>query len=139
MGLAHSVRSSAALVAALTISCAAAPSAGASATPTASPAPSASAQPTAAPSVSPSAAPASAYLDDRSSAEQVIRSYYDAIGRRQYLRAYSYWESSATLPTFDVFEKGFADTSSVQVELGDRKSTRLNSSHIAVSRMPSSA
>ena len=109
----------AALAAALTISCSAAPSAGgSSATPTASPAPSASAQPTAAPSVSPSAAPASAYLDDRSSAEQVIRSYYDAIGRRQYLRAYSYWESSATLPSFDVFEKGFADTSSVQVELG---------------------
>ncbi len=109
-----------ALVAALTISCAAAPSAGggASATPTATPATNVSAQPSAAPSVSPSAAPASAYLDDRSSAEQVIRSYYDAIGRRQYLRAYGYWEPSATLPSFDIFEKGFADTSSVQVELG---------------------
>ena len=27
----------------------------------------------------------------------------------------------------------------MQVDLGDRKSTRLNSSHIATSRMPSSA
>jgi len=44
-----------------------------------------------------------AYLDDRSSAEQVVRSYYDAIGRRQYLRAYGYWETSPTLPTYDTF------------------------------------
>jgi hypothetical protein len=63
-------------------------------------------------------APASAYLDDRSSPEQVIRSYYDAIGRRQYLRAYAYWEPSTTLPTFDAFQLGFANTTSVQVELG---------------------
>jgi len=63
-------------------------------------------------------APASAYLDDRSSAEQVIRSYYDAIGRRQYIRACAYREPSATVPTFEVFQKGFADTTSVQVELG---------------------
>jgi hypothetical protein len=70
------------------------------------------------PSGSPSAAPVTAYLDDRSSAEQVIQSYYDAIGRRQYLRAYSYWEPSTTLPTFDAFAKGFEATTSVQVELG---------------------
>ena len=59
-----------------------------------------------------------AYLDDRSSAEAVVRSYYDAIGRRQYLRAYGYWEPSTTLPAFDVFAKGFETTTSVQVELG---------------------
>ena len=107
-------------MAALTIACAAAPSAGGnSATPTAStsssaPTQSAPTQPTAAPS----ATPQSAYLDDRSSPEQLIRSYYDAIGRRQYLRAYGYWEASSTLPSYDVFAGGFADTSAVQVELG---------------------
>ena len=87
---------------------------GASSAPTTSPTPSAVTQPSASPSV----APVTAYLDDRGSAEEVIRSYYDAIGRRQYLRAYSYWEPSTTLPTFDVFAKGFDSTTAVQVELG---------------------
>src|SRR5258706_4848942 len=93
---------------------------GASAAPGGSPEPTASAAPPAVvqPTASPSAAPDTAYLDDRSSAEQVIRSYYDAINRRQTLRAYSYWEPSATLPTYDVFAKGFDTTTAAQVELG---------------------
>src|SRR5207237_10710797 len=106
--------------AALTIACTAGPQAGGggTATPTASatssPAPSATAQPP----PTPTAAPQAAYLDDRSSAEQVVRSYYDAIGRRPYIRAYAYWEPSSTLPTYDAFAKGFVDTTAVQVELG---------------------
>ncbi len=104
------------LVAFLTVACGAAPQAGGSPspTPTASPTQTAAAQPT----VVPTPSPASAYLDDRGNPDVVIRSYYDAIGRHQYLRAFGYWEPSATLPSFDVFEKGFADTTSVQVELG---------------------
>src|SRR2546427_1543468 len=104
------------LVAALTVACGAAPEAGGgpSPTPTASPTQTVAAQPT----VVPTPAQASAYLDDRGSPEAVIRSYYDAIGRHQYLRAYAYWEPSTSLPSFDVFEKGFADTTTVQVELG---------------------
>src|SRR2546427_4216934 len=104
------------LVALLTAACGAAPGAGsgATSTPTTSPAQSAVTQP----SASPTAVPVTAYLDDRSSAEQVVRSYYDAIGRRQYLRAYGYWETSPTLPAFDVFAKGFETTTVVQVELG---------------------
>jgi hypothetical protein len=106
------------LVAALTIACAAAPSAGTSPSPTASPAASASTQPTAPATTAPTTAPDTGYLDDRSSAEQLIRSYYDAINRRQPIRAYAYWEPSTTLPTYDTFAKGFADTTSAQVELG---------------------
>ena len=87
---------------------------GATSTPTTSPAQSAVTQP----SASPSPVPVTAYLDDRSSAEQVVRSYYDAIGRRQYLRAHGYWEPSPTLPTYDTFAKGFETTTAVQVELG---------------------
>src|SRR5438128_1417496 len=113
-------RGVAAIIAALAISCTATPQAGTSPTPsappTASPSPTASASTP--PATSPSLAPASAYLDDRSSAEEVIRSYYDAIGRRQYLRAYAYWEPSAALPSLAVFQNGFADTTAVQVELG---------------------
>jgi len=108
------------VVASLTIACATTPSAGTSASPspTASPVASASPSPTASPTTAPTTAPANAYLDDRSSAEQVIRSYYDAINRRQYIRAYAYWEPSATLPSYDTFAKVFADTTSAQVELG---------------------
>ena len=111
-----SVRAMGTVLAVLMAACGAAPGAGsgASSAPTASPTQSAVTQP----SASPSAAPATAYLDDRSSAERVIRSYYDAIGRRQYLRAYGYWEPSTTLPTFDAFAKGFEATTSAQVELG---------------------
>jgi len=115
MRIHNSVRAVGVLVALAMAACSA-PSTGSgvSSTPTASPAQSAVTQP----SASPSAAPVTAYLDDRSSAEQVVRSYYDAIGRRQYLRAYGYWEPSTTLPAFDVFAKGFETTTSVQVELG---------------------
>src|SRR5258705_1784342 len=107
-------------VALMTAACGATPSPGSGATtsPTASPTQSAVTQPTASASAAPSTAPAAAYLDDRSSAEQVIRSYYDAIGSRQYLRAYSYWEPSTTLPSFDIFAKGFEGVTAAQVELG---------------------
>jgi hypothetical protein len=104
----------------LTAACSAAPNpgSGVSSAPTASATQSAVTQPTASPSTSPTTAPAAVYLDDRSSAEQVIRSYYDAISQRQYLRAYAYWEPSTTLPSYDVFAKGFETITAAQVELG---------------------
>jgi hypothetical protein len=60
------------------------------------------------------------YLDDRSTAEQVVRSYYNAVNRREYARAYSYWEEDArpSLPPFDAFVRGYADTDSVRLETG---------------------
>jgi hypothetical protein len=61
------------------------------------------------------------YLDDRSSPEQVIRSYYNAINAKQYVRAYSYWESgadSSELPPFPEFADGYADTESVALVVG---------------------
>ena len=102
------------LVTLMTAACSGPPSAspGASAAPTPSPGQSA-----AQPSASPTNAQTT-YLDDRSSAEDLIRSYYDAIARRQYLRAYGYWEPSTTLPTFDAFAKGFESTTAVQVQFG---------------------
>ena len=42
-------------------------------------------------------APEPDYLDDRSTAEAVIGSYYDAINRKEYARAYSYREPQAAL------------------------------------------
>jgi hypothetical protein len=67
-------------------------------------------------------APEPAYQDDRSTAESVIGSFYDAVNRREYARAYSYWEpgaAEADLPPFEGFEAGYADTVHVDVSLGD--------------------
>jgi hypothetical protein len=59
------------------------------------------------------------YLDDRSTAEQVMASYANAINRQEYLRAYSYWEDGAPgLPPFDQFQQGYATTASVELTTG---------------------
>lgn len=62
------------------------------------------------------------FLDDRSDALQVIRSYYNAINRHEYVRAYSYWEPAAAaqeLPSYNQFEQGYADTASVELTTGE--------------------
>ena len=67
-------------------------------------------------------APEPGYLDDRSTAESVISSFYDAVNRREYSRAYSYWEPAAAasaLPQFDDFAAGYTDTQSVDLTIGD--------------------
>ncbi len=54
------------------------------------------------------------YVDDRSAGEAVIRSYYNALNRKEYTRAYGYWESGASqLPAFTPFQAGYANTKSV--------------------------
>ncbi|MGA7672010.1 MAG: hypothetical protein WBW04_16395, partial [Nitrolancea sp.] len=61
------------------------------------------------------------YLDDRSTAEAVIRSYYNAINAKEYARAYSYWEAnvdSSQLPPFDQFQQGYSTTESVDLTFG---------------------
>jgi hypothetical protein len=56
------------------------------------------------------------YLDDRSSAESVVRSLFNAINSRHYVRAYSYWEPNAEgLPPFEEFEQSFAQTDYVNL------------------------
>lgn len=56
------------------------------------------------------------YMDDRSSAESVVRSLFNAINSRQYLRAYSYWEANAEgLPPYEEFEQSFAETDYVDL------------------------
>jgi hypothetical protein len=67
-------------------------------------------------------APEPGYLDDRSTPEAVISSYYDAVNRHEYARAYSYWEPAAAereVAPFDDFVSGYADTASVEVTLGE--------------------
>lgn len=61
------------------------------------------------------------YLDGRSDPVQVLRSFFNAINRHEYLRAYSYWEAAAAsslLPSLDQFTLGYSDTLSVQLITG---------------------
>ncbi|MBX5444527.1 hypothetical protein [Sphaerobacter sp.] len=61
------------------------------------------------------------YRDDRSTAEAVVESYYNAINRQEYVRAYSYWEPEAAesqLPPFEQFQEGYAQTASVDLTIG---------------------
>jgi hypothetical protein len=58
------------------------------------------------------------YLDDLSTPTGLVLSYYNAINRHEYLRAYSYWQDKTQLPSFDQFAQGYQDTASVQVSLG---------------------
>lgn len=58
-----------------------------------------------------------AYLDDRSSPETLIRSLYNAINRKEYARAYSYF-GTPPAPTLEDYAAGYEDTESVEVMTG---------------------
>ncbi len=58
-----------------------------------------------------------AYSDDRSTPEALVQSLYNAINRKEYLRAWSYFQPGAT-PAYTAFKAGYADTASVEVKLG---------------------
>jgi hypothetical protein len=60
-----------------------------------------------------------AYVEDRTDGVQVLRSLFNAINRKEYVRAYSYWQpGSAQLQPYDQFQQGYADTNSVQLTAG---------------------
>lgn len=57
------------------------------------------------------------YLDDRSSAADVVRSLYNAIGRGEYLRAWSYFDEGGR-PDYEKFAEGYAGTAKVRLLVG---------------------
>jgi hypothetical protein len=56
------------------------------------------------------------FIDDRSDAFEVLRSYYNAINRKEYVRAYSYWISAPQ--SYTQFQQGYTNTSNVQLIVG---------------------
>jgi hypothetical protein len=62
--------------------------------------------------------PLAGYLDDRSSPEALIRSYYNAVNRKEYARAYSYYSDEGREPDFNTYAKGYQETKSVEIKLG---------------------
>ena len=59
-----------------------------------------------------------AYFDNRSDAVSVLISYFNAIDRREYDRAYSYWETNSQVGSYAAFVAGFASTQSIVVTTG---------------------
>jgi len=57
------------------------------------------------------------YLDDRSSPEALVQSLYNAINRREYARAYSYF-GTPPAKDLDAYAKGYETTESVDVVTG---------------------
>ena len=58
------------------------------------------------------------YRDDRSDAAAVVASYYNAIARQEYARAWSYFGAQKPVADYPAFVAGFADTAHVTVEIG---------------------
>jgi hypothetical protein len=56
-------------------------------------------------------------MDDRTDAVALVKSLYNAIGNKEYARAWSYF---STLPSldFDTYAAGFATTPSVELKTG---------------------
>lgn len=61
----------------------------------------------------------SRYIDNRSDPVAVLQSLYNAVNRKEYVRAYSYWAPDATgIVPFPQFEQGYSTTASVQLTVG---------------------
>jgi hypothetical protein len=58
------------------------------------------------------------YLDDRSTPAALMLSYFNAINRQEYLRAYSYSAEVSDLGSLEQFSQGYSDTKSVSVSFG---------------------
>ena len=62
---------------------------------------------------------ASNYIDNRSGAVELVSSLMNALNRKEYVRAYSYWQNPATsIGAYDNYAAGFNDTGSVTVTFG---------------------
>jgi hypothetical protein len=92
----------------------------ATATPLPTQAPTATTAPTATSTAAPVVNPSKDnYIDDRSTPSQVIVSYFNAINRQEYSRAYGYWRDPAnSLGNFNAFVNGYQDTASVDLVFG---------------------
>jgi len=63
-----------------------------------------------------------AYLDDRSTAASLVNSYYNAVNRREYARAYTYFGPNGGPKPYADFAQGYQDTEHVSVLTGAAQS-----------------
>jgi len=69
--------------------------------------------------------------DDRTSAVSLLASYYDAVNRQDYQRAYGYWRTPPG--SFEAFAQGYADTAGVQVIVEPPTSVDVGAGNLFVS------
>lgn len=62
---------------------------------------------------------ADVYLDDRSTPAALMLSFFNAINKSEYLRAYSYYDNATGLGTLAQFTDGYSTTRSVAVVIGE--------------------
>lgn len=59
------------------------------------------------------------YLDDRSTPQMLVQSYYNAINQKQYARAYGYYADNGSAPKdFQSWADGYSGTQHVSVQFG---------------------
>ena len=58
------------------------------------------------------------YLDDRSNADALVRSLYNAIDRKEYARAWDYFVEKKPARDFAAFVSGYQNTQTVGVKTG---------------------
>jgi hypothetical protein len=59
------------------------------------------------------------YLDDRSDAAALVNSFYNAINRKEYARAWSYYHDSPPAANFATFEEETMDIERADVVIGE--------------------
>ncbi len=59
------------------------------------------------------------YLDDRSTPQKLLESYYNAVNRKEYVRAFSYYGEGQYGDDFEKYAKGYEGTQSVTIKLGE--------------------
>ena len=58
------------------------------------------------------------YIDNRSGAVEVVSSLFNAINRKEYVRAYGYWQDQIAVGSYSDYAAGFADTSLITATFG---------------------
>lgn len=58
------------------------------------------------------------YLDDRSDPAAIVRSFYNAVTRKEYARAWSYYGEKKPVADYAAFLAGFGDTEGVTLATG---------------------
>lgn len=66
----------------------------------------------------PALAQEAAYIDDRSDGPALIRSLYNAINRKEFARAYSYFGDQKPGGDYETFVGGYAGTVDVELKIG---------------------
>jgi hypothetical protein len=67
----------------------------------------------------PSLAQETRYIDDRSSAAAIVNSFYNAVNRKEYVRAWDYFGDQKPAKDVETFAKGYENTTQVNVITGN--------------------